>query len=96
MNCYDEERFDCIVGWDPQLRAFFGYVEDFTRDGDEQLVVWVQETHSLDELASALAPYASLRAELRGALEQDRRENSEYEGFGPWDYEWSDDGVERA
>jgi hypothetical protein len=82
VNCYDEERFDCIVGWDPPLQAFFGFVEDHTRPEDERLVVWVRETQSLDELANAIGPYASLHAGLRAALEQDRREDSEYAGFG--------------
>lgn len=53
-----------------------------------------QETLSLDELAATIAPYAHLRPELRAALEQDRKENSEYAGFGPWDDDWNEQGTD--
>jgi len=70
---------DVTVGWDPPMETYFAQVFDTTDDeeNDSYEVLWIgtrfQEVLNPAAVIAAVAPFASLPADLLGQLARDRR-----------------------
>ncbi len=69
-----------VVGWDPALQTYFAVIRAWHDEETDEPELWVgtdlHELYDLDDLARAVAPYAShLTPELALQLERDREEN---------------------
>ncbi|WP_454887319.1 hypothetical protein [Sphingomonas oryzagri] len=66
---------EIVIGWDPPLQTFFGYVKDLSIDDDEAdpIILWVgtswREVRTVDQLADHMAPWAFISSPLRQALQ---------------------------
>lgn len=60
---------EIVVGWDPPLQSLFAQVSDCTITDDEAdpMLLW-EDFGSIDELASAIAPWATLPDHIRQTL----------------------------
>lgn len=60
---------EIVVGWDLLLRSLFAQVSDCTITNDEAgpMLLW-EDFASIDELASAIAPWATLPDDIRQSL----------------------------
>jgi hypothetical protein len=71
-----EKPNEIVVGWDPPLQTFFLQILDPEKDEEEEIVLWLGARHGelqkVDDLAAALAPYASLTPELAQQLEAEK------------------------
>lgn len=71
---------EIIVGWDPPLQTYFFQIIGPEREEEEDdLVIWVgaspSELPTVESLAVALAPYATLSAELAHKLEVEKADS---------------------
>ena len=83
MSRHDLTPFDpgheVIVGWDPPLQTFFAQVLDAfdAEEGDAYTVVWIgtglHEMLNPATVIAAVAPFASVPADLLAQLARDRR-----------------------
>jgi len=70
---------ETVVGWDPPLRTFFAQVLDTTADEEDANyeVLWIgtrfREVPDPATVIAAVAPFASVPADLPGQLARDRR-----------------------
>lgn len=83
MSRHDLTPFDpaheVTVGWDPPLRSYFAQVLDTAGDEEDGTyeVLWIgirlQEVLNPAAVIAAVAPFASVPADLLGQLARDRR-----------------------
>lgn len=83
MSRHDLIPFDptheVVVGWDPPIDTFFAQVLDNAGDEEEGTykVLWIgtrfQEVLNPATVIAAVAPFASVPADLLGQLARDRR-----------------------
>lgn len=66
---------EIVIGWDPPLQTFFGYVKDLSIDDDkaDPIILWVgtswREVPTVDALVRHLTPWAFISSALRQALQ---------------------------
>lgn len=66
---------EIVIGWDPPLQTYFGYVKDLSIDDDEAdpIILWVgtswREVPTVDDLVRHLRPWAFISSPLRQALQ---------------------------
>jgi hypothetical protein len=68
---------EIVIGWDPPLHTFFGYVRDLAIDDGEAdpIIFWVgisaREIQTVQDLVRLFEPWAWIPIELRQTLEKD-------------------------
>jgi hypothetical protein len=74
----DESRFTVVVGYDRPLDAFFATVYNAAESAEDEdvnvgdVIAWLPETTSLDELHAFCAPYATLGDDVLRELAAER------------------------
>ena len=74
-----KQGIEIVVGWDTPLRSLFAQVSDCTIADDEAdpMLLW-EDFGSIDALASAIAPWATLPDDVRKILEDTAKETQAY------------------